>query len=35
MMIRLRMKNYNIILTEKLQKYLLYRQEQLISMNML
>ena len=35
MMIRLRMKNYNIILTEKLQKYLLYHQEQLISMNML
>ena len=31
-MIRLEMKNYNMILTEKLQKYQAYNQEKLINM---
>ena len=34
-MIRLEMKNYNTILTEKQQKYQSYHQEKLINMNML
>ena len=34
-MIRLEMKNYNLILREKLLKYQLYDQEKLISMNIL
>ena len=34
-MIRLEMKNYNVILREKLLKYQLYDQEKLISMNIL
>ena len=34
-MIRLEMKNYNVILREKLLKYQLYHQEKLISMNIL
>ena len=34
-MIRLEMKNYNMILTEKQQKYQLYHQVKLISMNIL
>ena len=34
-MIRLEMKNYNMILTEKLLKYQLYHQAKLISMNIL
>ena len=32
-MIRLKMKNYNIILTEKLQKYQPYHQEKPINTN--
>ena len=35
MMIRFRMKNCNIILTDKLQKYHPYHQVKLISMNIL
>ena len=34
-MIRLEMKNYNIILIERLQKYQLYHQGKLVSMNIL
>ena len=34
-MIRLEMKNYNMILREKLLKYQLYDQEKLISMHIL
>ena len=34
-MIRSKIKNYNIILIEKLQKYQPYHQAKLISMNML
>ena len=34
-MIRLEMKNYNTILTEKLPKYQLYHWAKLISMNIL
>ena len=34
-MIRLEMKNYNMILTEKLSKYQHYNQGKLISMNIL
>ena len=34
-MIRLKMKNYHMILIEKLQKYQFYHQEKLTSMNML
>ena len=34
-MIKLRMKNYNMILTEKQQKYQLYHLEKLINMNIL
>ena len=34
-MIQLRMKNYNIILTEKQQKYQRYRQVKLINVNIL
>ena len=32
-MIRLRMKNYNMVLTEKLQKYQSYHQAKLASVN--
>ena len=32
---KLKMKNYNMILIEKQQKYLLYHQAKLISMNIL
>ena len=35
MMIRLKMKRYNMILIDKLQKYQPYHQAKLISMNML
>ena len=34
-MIRLEMKNYNMILTEKQQKYRLHHQVKLMNMNML
>ena len=34
-MIRLKMKNYNMILIEKLQKYLPHQQAKLISLNIL
>ena len=34
-MIRLKMKNYNMILTEKLPKYQLYHQAKFINMNIL
>ena len=34
-MTRLDMKNYNMIITEKLPKYQLYHQAKLISMNIL
>ena len=34
-MIRLEMKNYNMILTEKLEKYQHYHQENLININIL
>ena len=34
-MVRLEMKNYNMILTEKQQKYPLYRQVKLINMKIL
>ena len=34
-MIRLDMKNYNMILTDKLQKYQPYHQAKLIAMNIL
>ena len=34
-MIRLKIKNYNMMLIEELQKYLPYHQAKLISMNML
>ena len=34
-MIRLKMKNYNMILTEKLKKYLSYHQAKLININIL
>ena len=32
---RLKMKNYNMMLIERLQKYLLYHQANLINMNIL
>ena len=35
LMIKLRMKNYNMILTEKLQKYQPYHQTKLISISIL